>query len=136
MKKLTFCVAALMLASFAASAADEKPNAKNVDKFAWGMHIPGSKPSYGVFVLFTQEACKHKYIGKLKGAEGFGLRKAMIYRDEGGQPGKIVGNGCWSADEDKQKLDYLGYQGDFNADKDGRILSVPWSGMFNASNAG
>ena len=136
MKKLNVCLIALMLASFAVSAADDKPNAKNINKANWGIHIPGSKTSSGVFVLFTQEACTHKYTGQLKGAEQFGLRKAAIYKDQGGQPGKVVGNGCWSADEDKQKLDYLGYQGSFNADKDGRIMSVPWSDMFNASNAG
>lgn len=136
MKKITICLAALLALSATAYAGDDRPNSQNVDKYPWGMHIPGSKSSYGIFVIFTQQACSHKYIGKLKGAEKFGLRKATIYKDQGGQPGKAVGQGCWSSNDDMQKLDYLGYQGDFNSDKDGSIMSMPWSDMFNVSNAG
>ncbi len=67
MKKLTACFTILLALSATAFADDDHPNAQNVDKYSWGMHIPGSKSSYGVFVIFTQEACTHKYTGKLKG---------------------------------------------------------------------
>ena len=136
MKKRIATLIALTIISTAAYAGDDKPNAKNVNSANWGMHIAGSKSSYGVFFVFSQEACTHKYTGKLKGAEQFQLRKATIYKDQKGQPGKVVGQGCWSTNEDTQKLDYLGYQGDFNSDKNGNVMSLPWSDMFNASNAG
>ena len=136
MKRLAACFfVMLMLSSIARAGDDQKPNASNVNKYPWGMHIDGSKSSYGVFVLFSQQACEHKYTGKLKGAEKFQLRKAAVYKDEGGSPGKPVGLGCWSANEDTRKNDYLGYKGDFNADATGSVLSMPWSDMFNANNA-
>ena len=136
MKKLISTLIALTVLSAPAYAGDDKPNAKNVNSANWGMHIPGSKSANGVFFIFSQEACAHKYKGQFKGAEQFQLRKATIYKDQKGQPGKVVGQGCWSVNEEKQKLDYLGYQGEFNSDKNGNVMSLPWSDMFNASNAG
>lgn len=117
--------------------ADERPNAKNFNKSNWGLHVSGSDSSAGVFVIFNQKSCSHKYQGKLQGLESkVALRQATIFLDDEGSPGKVIGKGCWSATVENQQFEYLGYQGEFNAEKDGRILEIPWSKMFNASNAG
>lgn len=117
--------------------ANESPNAKNFNKSDWGLHVAGSDSSQGIFLIFNQKSCSHKYKGKLQGIESkVALRQATIFLDDEGSPGKIIGKGCWSATVEDQEFEYLGYQGEFNTEKNGRILEIPWSKMFNASQAG
>ncbi len=80
--------------------------------------------------------CGHTYAGKMRGVEKYKPRQATIYRETDGQPDKKVGQGCWTVDELNQKFEYIGYEGYFNSDKEGKIINVPWPDMFNANKAG
>lgn len=129
---LIFCAMLTTLAQ-----ADERPNAGNFKKFNWGLHIQGSASASGAIFQLNQKPCGHKYTGKLKGVEGkVKLRQAIVMIEDEGRPGKVIGKGCWSATVEDQQFEYLGYQGEFNSDKNGGIINMPWSEVFNFDMAG